>query len=297
MLDPETGNGPEVIDGIPVYRGENQIHELLAREVVDEVVVCLPRSLIDNIHQIVAVCEEQAVCLRFMADFYDIQSKRLGLQQLGDIPMLTIEPVAQGEGKLIVKRLADIVISGCALMLLWPVFVLLGIAIRLDSPGPMFFTQQRVGLNKRTFPMFKLRSMYVDAEAQMDKIAHLNEAQGPIFKMDRDPRITRMGRWLRRSSVDELPQLINVFMGHMSLVGPRPMSLRDVNQFSRALQRRRFSVRPGLACLREVSGRSRLTFEEWLALDLHYIEHWSLLLDIKIMLLLLPAVIRGEGAS
>jgi lipopolysaccharide/colanic/teichoic acid biosynthesis glycosyltransferase len=157
--------------------------------------------------------------------------------------------------------------------------------------------QPRVGLNKRSFNMIKFRSMHQNAEARLCEIEHLNEADGPIFKIHNDPRITRVGRFLRRTSIDELPQLFNVLRGHMSLVGPRPMSLRDVDQFSLGIQRRRFSVRPGLACLREISGRSRLSFERWLELDLQYIEEWSLWLDLKILLKLIPSVIKGDGAS
>jgi lipopolysaccharide/colanic/teichoic acid biosynthesis glycosyltransferase len=181
--------------------------------------------------------------------------------------------------------------------LLLPVFVLAALAIKLDSPGPVFYVQKRVGLNKRVFSMLKFRSMYVDADERLAEIEHLNEAEGPIFKIAEDPRVTRVGRIIRRTSIDELPQLFNVVLGHMNLIGPRPMSLRDVDRFSRGIQRRRFSVRPGLACLREVSGRSDLSFEEWLRLDLEYIDQWSLWLDLKILLRIVPAVLKGDGAS
>ena len=297
VLDPVEEDGPAEIEGVPVRRGTDKIGEILSTMVIDEVVVCLPRSLIDNIQEIVNECATQAVCLRFMADLYDIDAAAMSLQKIGDIPMLTLEPVALDEGTLFCKRLIDLLGSGLAIALLAPFFALLVLLIKLDSPGPAFFVQQRVGLNKRTFPMIKFRSMQENAESVLKELEHLNEASGPIFKMERDPRVTRIGAWMRRTSVDELPQLFNVFAGHMSLVGPRPMSLRDVSQFSLAIQRRRFSVRPGLACLREVSGRSKLSFDQWLALDLHYIEHWSLWLDFRIMLKLVPVVLRGEGAT
>ncbi|MEM7220384.1 MAG: sugar transferase [Pseudomonadota bacterium] len=297
MLDPMEERGPEEVEGLRVYRGSHWIREILETHVIDEVVVCLPRSLIGSLQQVVAQCEEQAICLRFMADLYDIESDNVSLQKVGDVPMLTIEPVALDERNLLLKRMFDLLASAVALTLLAPFFALVAAAIKLDSKGPVFFVQRRVGLNKRTFPMIKFRSMREDAEAIMAKIEHLNEAAGPIFKMEDDPRVTRIGKLMRRTSIDELPQLFNVFCGHMSLVGPRPMSMRDVGQFSLAIQRRRFSVRPGLACLREISGRSKLSFDKWLELDLKYIDEWSLRLDFKILIYLIPVVLRGEGAT
>jgi len=231
-----------------------------------------------------------------MADVFDVHVARMRLVELDDIPLLTMEPVVQDSAKLLVKRTMDVALTGIAMPFLLPLFVVVGVAIKLDSPGPVFFVQERVGLNKRRFPLLKFRTMVADAESRLSEIEHLNEAAGPIFKIQNDPRVTRVGRFLRRTSLDELPQLLNVLHGEMSLIGPRPMSIRDVDLFDQGVQRKRFSVRPGLACLREVSGRSRLTFAEWLALDLHYIENWSLALDLKIFLKLLPAVLKGSGA-
>jgi lipopolysaccharide/colanic/teichoic acid biosynthesis glycosyltransferase len=179
-----------------------------------------------------------------------------------------------------------------------PVFVLTAIAIRLDSAGPIFFVQERVGFNKRRFSMIKFRTMTVDAEARMEEIEHLNEKQGtPIFKIKNDPRITRVGRWLRKTSIDELPQLVNVLMGDMSIVGPRPLSVRDAVRMEEAWQKRRFSVKPGLTCLWQVSGRSNLSFEQWMQLDLDYIDQWSLKLDASILLRTIPAIVLARGAS
>ncbi|MCL4168336.1 UNVERIFIED_CONTAM: hypothetical protein GTU68_011843 [Idotea baltica] len=183
------------------------------------------------------------------------------------------------------KRLIDIVVASLVLGIFWPLLLLIAIVVKLETDGPALFAQRRVGMNKRTFSMYKFRSMHQDAEQQ-----------GPIFKMKDDPRVTRVGRFLRHYSLDELPQFINVLLGHMSIIGPRPMSVRDVGLFDRAVQHKRVSVRPGLACLREVSGRSRLSFERWLELDLEYIDSWSVMLDLKIMARLVPAVIRGDGA-
>jgi lipopolysaccharide/colanic/teichoic acid biosynthesis glycosyltransferase len=181
--------------------------------------------------------------------------------------------------------------------LMLPLFLVVGIAIKIDSPGPVFFVQQRVGLRKHLFPMYKFRSMHVDAEARLAEIEHLNEAEGPIFKMANDPRVTRVGRFIRKTSIDELPQLFNVLRGEMSLVGPRPMSIRDVDLFDRGIQRRRFSVQPGLTGLWQVSGRSNLPFERWLELDLEYIDNWSFGLDLKILLKTIPVVLKHEGAA
>ncbi|MEM1372180.1 MAG: exopolysaccharide biosynthesis polyprenyl glycosylphosphotransferase, partial [Pseudomonadota bacterium] len=190
----------------------------------------------------------------------------------------------------------DVTLTVLALPLLIPIFLLVALAIKIDDPGPVFFVQERIGLHKRRFPMFKFRSMVVDAEARMQEVEHLNEAEGPNFKMKDDPRVTKLGNFLRRSSIDELPQLINVLRGEMSLVGPRPMSIRDVELFDRGIQRKRFSVRPGLTCLWQVSGRSDLDFDDWLRLDLEYIEDWSLWLDIKILFRTVFVVLTGKGA-
>jgi exopolysaccharide biosynthesis polyprenyl glycosylphosphotransferase len=297
ILDPEAERIGRSVDGVPVLGGASSIRGLLATQVVDEVVVCLPRTLMDDIGVIVDACEEEGVCLKFLVDVVDLPEGRLSLETVGDQPLLNLEPVAHDEGKLIVKRIVELFLAIVLVFLLLPVFVLAALAIKLDSPGPVFYVQKRVGLNKRVFSMLKFRSMYVDADERLAEIEHLNEAEGPIFKIAEDPRVTRVGRIIRRTSIDELPQLFNVVLGHMNLIGPRPMSLRDVDRFSRGIQRRRFSVRPGLACLREVSGRSDLSFEEWLRLDLEYIDQWSLWLDLKILLRIVPAVLKGDGAS
>jgi len=178
-----------------------------------------------------------------------------------------------------------------------PVFLLTAIAIKLTSPGPIFFVQDRVGLNKRRFCMYKFRTMIPDAEKKQDELEDFNEASGPVFKIKNDPRITPIGRILRKLSIDELPQLFNVLKGDMSLVGPRPLPIRDYNGFSEDWHRRRFSIRPGITCLWQVNGRSDTSFEEWIKLDMEYIDNWSLWMDMKILLLTVPAVIKGSGAA
>ncbi|MFM8353556.1 MAG: sugar transferase, partial [Gammaproteobacteria bacterium] len=286
----ETGPLPEVL-------GVDHIREILASTVVDEVVICVPRGLLNDVEEVVVACQEEGVSVKFLADVFDAPAGSVRFERMGSQPILSFEPVDHHEGMLIVKRIFDLLLTIPALVVLAPVFLIVALAIKLESPGPVFFVQQRVGMNKRPFRLVKFRSMVQDAERRQREIEHLNEASGPIFKISNDPRVTRVGRFIRKTSIDELPQLINVLRGHMSLIGPRPMSLRDVGQFSVSVQRRRFSVRPGLACLREVSGRSRLSFERWLELDLEYIERWSLWLDVKILARLVPAVLKGDGAS
>ncbi len=275
----------------------NQIQTVLCENVVDDVIVAVPRSMIGDVQDIIDACQEEGVRLRFMADIYDFDAARIRLNLVNDIPLLSFEPVARAEGALVAKRIFDLVLTLTTMPILLPLMGLVAVLIRLDSPGPAIFKQDRVGLHKRRFKMYKFRSMVVDAEARMAEVEHLNEAQGPNFKIDKDPRVTRIGSFLRRSSIDELPQLFNVILGDMSLVGPRPMSLRDVSLFDKGLQRRRFSVRPGITCLWQISGRSDLSFDEWLELDLRYIDSWTFWLDIRILLKTIPAVFWSKGAA
>jgi exopolysaccharide biosynthesis polyprenyl glycosylphosphotransferase len=204
--------------------------------------------------------------------------------------------VVPNDYRLRVKRGLDLVGAAVALVVLSPLMLAVAIAIKVTSPGPVIFAQERYGLNRRRFRMFKFRTMRVDAEQLQAELEQLNEADGPVFKIANDPRITRIGHLLRTTSLDELPQLVNVLHGEMSLVGPRPLPLRDVMRFSSASDMRRFSVRPGLTCLWQISGRSGLSFADWIRLDLKYIDGWSLTLDLAILARTLPAVLRGTGA-
>lgn len=296
FVDPDpTCLGQEIL-GVPVIGTVENMHECLKNNVFDEVIVAIPRSLLEDAEPIVMACEEEGVRLRFMADIFNVQVARISLSQLQGIPLLTMEPVSQDPQQLFAKRVFDLILTSLALPFLMPLFLFVAIAIKVDSPGPAVFVQQRVGLRKRIFPMLKFRSMFVDAEEKFKDIEHLNEAEGPVFKIANDPRVTRVGRFIRRTSIDELPQLINVLRGEMSLVGPRPMSLRDVDLFDRGEQRKRFSVQPGLTCLWQISGRSNLPFEKWLELDLEYIANWSFWLDVKILFKTIPAVLKSSGA-
>ncbi len=295
-LDPQPDQvEPEGLPA-PVLGSVDDVGDVLSRHVVDEVIMAVPRGMISDIQAIVDACEEQGVRFSLMADMFDLKVARQTLRNIEGVPLLTFEPVSQPETDLLIKRMFDLVVTLASMPFVLPIMAVVAIAIKLDSPGPVFFVQQRVGYRKRIFPMYKFRSMHVDAEERLKEIEHLNEADGPIFKITDDPRVTRVGKFIRRTSLDELPQLFNVIRGHMSLVGPRPMSIRDVDLFDRGIQRKRFSVKPGLTCLWQISGRSNLPFEKWLELDLEYIDNWSLELDLKILVKTIPAVLLSKGA-
>jgi exopolysaccharide biosynthesis polyprenyl glycosylphosphotransferase len=296
-LDPDHSRVGQTIKDVEVLGALDDIDECLKRHVIDEVIIAIPRSMLEDAEPIVLACEEEGIRLRFMADIFNVRVAKISLTVIGQLPLLTLESVAQDSTQLLIKRIFDFTLTLLAMPVVLPILAIAAIAIKLDSPGPIFFVQQRVGLKKRYFSMFKLRSMYIDAEDKLKEIEHLNEADGPIFKMKNDPRITRVGRFIRKTSIDELPQFFNVLHGEMSLVGPRPMSIRDVDLFDRGIQRRRFSVKPGLTCIWQISGRSNLPFHKWLELDLKYIENWSLWLDLKILLKTPIAVLKSKGAA
>jgi exopolysaccharide biosynthesis polyprenyl glycosylphosphotransferase len=295
-LDPDPVRVGDRILGSSVLGTVGDISSVLKENVIDDVILAVPRAMIPDVDKIAHACQEEGVNLAMMADVFDVDVARMRLVELGAIPLLTLEPVAHDEWKLIVKRLMDLSLALLSLPVVLPLIAIVSVVVRLDSHGPVFFVQDRVGLHKRRFRMLKFRTMTAGAERLQAQVEHLNEAKGPIFKIAKDPRLTRVGQFLRRSSLDELPQILHVVTGDMSLVGPRPMSVRDVDLFDHGLQRKRFSVKPGLTCLWQVSGRSELPFSRWLELDLQYIEHWSLGLDVKILFKTIPAVLSRQGA-
>jgi exopolysaccharide biosynthesis polyprenyl glycosylphosphotransferase len=277
--------------------GLDELEGILMRQVVDEVLIALPiHSHYAQIQRVIVICERVGVQATLLVDVIQSAIKRPRLRSNGPLALLTMMSVPD-DYRLLVKRAFDLAVGTLALLAVSPVMLAAGLAVRLTSPGPVLFVQERYGLNRRRFRMFKFRSMVADAEARLNELEHLNEKDGPIFKIRNDPRLTPIGRVLRRTSIDELPQLFNVLRGDMSLVGPRPMSLRDVGLFSEAWLMRRFSVRPGITGLWQVSGRSNLSFEDWVALDLKYIDEWSLALDVGILLRTIPVVLRGTGAT
>ena len=277
--------------------GLDSLEGILMRQVVDEVLIALPiRTHYAEIQRAMETCERAGVQATFLVDVFRSTIARPRIRATGPVTLLTMLTVAD-DYRLMVKRGFDLVAGSLMLLAAAPILLGAAVAVRLTSPGPVIFVQERYGLNKRRFRMFKFRSMVVGAEQRLAEMEARNEKAGPIFKIRNDPRLTPVGRFLRRTSIDELPQLFNVLKGDMSLVGPRPMSLRDVGLFSEAWLMRRFSVRPGITGLWQVSGRSNLSFEDWITLDLKYIDEWSLMLDLGILLRTVPAVLRGSGAA
>jgi exopolysaccharide biosynthesis polyprenyl glycosylphosphotransferase len=271
--------------------------ETLLGEHVDEVYIGLPvKSHYREIQDTIRTCEHLGVKALYPADIVDTTlAKSSALTSVASGPQVQLQMAP--EGVLIhVKRVIDIVGSLLVLLVVSPIMLAAAVAIRLTSEGPIIYAQERYGHNRRRFRMFKFRTMVQNAERLQSSLESQNEASGPVFKIANDPRITPIGRVLRRTSIDELPQLFNVLRGDMSLVGPRPLPLRDVNRFTRSGDLRRFSMRPGVTCLWQVSGRSGIGFDDWIALDLQYIDRWSLFLDLVILLRTIPAVLRGTGA-
>jgi exopolysaccharide biosynthesis polyprenyl glycosylphosphotransferase len=285
------------VAGRPVLGTIDDLPNLLMREHIDEVLVALPvRSFYDEIRQVLMLCEESGVRSQYFADLFTTSvTKRRATE--GDNEERVVLHMVHTDVRQAIKRTFDLTGAALGLLVLSPLLLLSMLCIRLSGPGPIFFSQARYGLNKRRFPMYKFRSMVPDAEAQQAALEHLNEAGGPVFKIKHDPRITPIGRLLRKTSLDELPQLWNVIRGDMSLVGPRPLPMRDVGRFSDLHLIRRFSVKPGMTGLWQVSGRSDTSFDGWIKLDLFYIDNWSLMMDFHILLRTLPAVLRGSGAS
>ena len=274
----------------------------LRRNIVDEVVIALPvRSFHENASKIAEMCQEQGIVVRMLSDLFDLKTARRNSEDFYDAPIIThYEGPAPHGWPVVIKRLLDVVLSGMALLVLAPAMIVTAILIKLTSTGPVMFVQKRIGLNKRVFHIYKFRTMVADAEHKLAQIEHLNEVSGPVFKIKRDPRITAIGAFLRKTSIDELPQLLNVLKGDMSLVGPRPLQLRDYELLTHSgpdWQRCRFSVRPGITCLWQVNGRSAIPFEQWMELDQQYVHKWSLWLDMQILAKTIPAVLKGSGAA
>ena len=242
------------------------------------------------------MCEEQGIIVRQFSDIFSLKNGHSEVDFIEDESVITIRTGANVEGQLVIKRLLDILVSAVSLLFIAPFFLLIAVLIKATSKGPVFFVQNRVGFNKRIFNMYKFRTMVAGAEQMQEDLEDQNEVSGPVFKIRNDPRITKVGRFLRKTSIDELPQLLNIIKGEMSLVGPRPLPLRDYKGFKKDWHRRRVSVRPGVTCLWQIGGRSDVSFEKWMELDIEYIDRWSLWFDLKIFIKTIPAVFNRSGA-
>jgi exopolysaccharide biosynthesis polyprenyl glycosylphosphotransferase len=291
--DPEKNSTD--IGRLKALGGIDNLPQVVQEEAIDEVIITLPWMYHRKILGIMRQCEREQVRARIVPDLFQLALSQVDIEDLGGIPIIGVRAISITGWKLAFKRTSDIILSLAGLILLSPLMLLISVATKLDSPGPVLFKQVRVGKGGRSFLCYKFRSMRQGAEEERPQLADRDEAVGPTFKIRHDPRCTRVGRFLRRTSLDELPQFYNVLRGEMSLVGPRPAIPFEVEQYQE-WHRRRLEVWPGMTGLWQVSGRSRLTFDEMCLLDIYYLENWSPLLDLKIALKTIPAVLAGTGA-
>jgi len=276
----------------------SELVQLLHDHSIYGVILNAKRTYFEQVENVIKACELEGVEVWLVADFFTTQLSRTTFDELFGKPLLIFSTTPEASWQSVLKQVLDVV--GAALLLLFfaPVFLAVAIAIRVSSPGPVFFRQQRSGINGQPFRLYKFRTMVTNAEQFKHELEAMNEMRGPVFKVTNDPRVTRVGKFLRRYSLDELPQLWNVLRGDMSLVGPRPLPVDEVKRFNDFAHRRRLSVKPGLTCLWQISGRNQISdFKDWVRLDLEYIDNWSIWLDIKILFKTIPAVFAGTGAK
>ncbi len=272
--------------------------ELLHVHSANAVVISAKHTYFGQVEKAVQACELEGVEAWLVADFFNTQVSQTSLDEFSGRPVLIFRSTPAESWQRVAKHVTDLIGATILLLLASPFLAAFALMIQLTSPGPIFFRQQRAGLNGRPFVMLKFRSMVSNAEQRKHELERLNEMAGPVFKVTNDPRITPIGRFIRKWSIDELPQLLNVLRGEMSLVGPRPLPVDEVNRFDDLAHRRRLSVKPGLTCLWQINGRNTITdFKEWVRLDLQYIDNWSYWLDLRILALTVPAVLRGTGAK
>ncbi len=290
----------EVAPGVAVIGLVNGMRQILLAKAVDEVIYAMPLEQVRDIRAHIAFAEQLGVRVRILPDWqiqkimYHPEAARIYFDDFLGLPTVALSSTPTQELQLFCKAILDYLGAAIALLLLSPLFALIAGLIKLSSPGPVFFTQERCGLNGRRFRLYKFRTMVQHAEELRAGLADKNEMDGPVFKMRNDPRLVGVGRFLRKWSLDELPQFINILRGEMSLVGPRPPIPEEVARY-RPWQRRRLSMKPGLTCIWQISGRNNIDFERWMRLDLEYIDNWSLLLDLKVLFLTVPAVLAGTG--
>lgn len=294
-IDDEPGRGVESVDGVQIIGTLKDIPEILHNHGVDEVVFVVPRLRLNHIQNSIHDCEIEGVKVTVAVDLFDLEIAKAYQTELEGIPLLTFKTTVPNEWDLFVKRVIDIGISGICILIFSPLLLVFSLIIKLTSKGPVFYKQERIGLNGRRFVMPKFRTMYVGAEEKLSRVDIYREIYKPQWKKTKLQYMTPIGKILRKFSLDELPQLFSVFWGRMSLVGPRPTLPQEVSQYE-AWHRRRFSMRPGLTCLWQVKGRRKIEFDEWMQLDLEYLDNWSLWLDFRILFKTIPAVLFGRGA-
>jgi len=285
-------------EGINLLGTLEDFPRIIKNHIVDEVIIALPvKSYYEQIQDIVQKGEEQGISINYLSDIFNTKIARSKTEDPEDLALMTINSGYQDSWQYVTKRILDIVISVIIIIATLPLMVIAAVTMKINSPGPILFVQQRVGYNKRIFRLYKFRTMIKSAEDLQGKLEEKNEMDGPVFKIYNDPRVTQVGRILRKASIDELPQLFNILKGDMSLVGPRPLPVRDYSGFDKDWQRRRFSVLPGLTCTWQINGRNDVPFEDWMKMDMEYIDNWKLFDDIKILCKTIPAVIKGKGAA
>ena len=296
LIDDDHGMFGKEIEGYRVLGRIQDIPFIIHRKVIDRVIFVVPRLWLNRIDEAILACEREGIATSISMDLYNLRIAKVRQTDFSGFPLLEFETFNAREWQLFIKRTLDIIFSSILIALLSPLMLLVALIIKLESRGPIFFKQSRCGLNGRHFTLFKFRSMVQNAEMKKRFLEKQNEMDGPVFKIKSDPRITKIGRILRKTSIDELPQLFNVLRGDMSLVGPRPPLPIEVEMYQ-LWQRRRLSLKPGITCIWQVSGRNKIRFERWMEMDLEYIDNWSLWLDFKILFKTFFVVISGYGAS
>jgi exopolysaccharide biosynthesis polyprenyl glycosylphosphotransferase len=294
-IDDEPGRGVREVGRLDIVGTIEDIPRIFHKEAIDEVVFVVPRSRLNSLQPAIDMCETEGVVVTVAVDLFDTKLARSSVSELDGQPLLRFRTTHAKEWELLVKRIFDVLASGLALLVLSPLLLLFAILIKTTSKGPVFFKQTRLGLAGRRFTLYKFRTMRQGAHKELSSVDDLMRMSSPEFRDKKKAWMTPLGRFMRKTSIDELPQLLNVFAGHMSIVGPRPTVPEEVDKYKN-WQRRRFSMKPGITCLWQVSGRNNLTFEEWMKFDLEYLDNWSLWLDTKILLRTVPVVLFGIGA-
>jgi len=295
VIDDEPGRGVHQVGRLNVIGTLDDIPRIFHRDAVDEVIFVVPRSRLNSLQGAIDDCETEGVVVTVAVDLFDTKLARSSVGELDGLPLLHFKTTHAKEWELLVKRLFDFAASGLGILVLSPLFLVMAIHTKATSKGPVFFKQNRLGLAGRRFTLYKFRTMRQGAHAVLSDVTDLNSMTTPEFKEKKTRWITPVGRFMRKFSIDELPQLFNVFVGHMSIVGPRPTVPDEVVKY-KDWQRRRFSMKPGITCLWQINGRNNITFEDWMKLDLEYLDNWSLWLDAKILLKTVPVVLFGIGA-